>query len=587
MSIRLWLMVADCWLCGTSIELTEEQEQEALRLLREIDGSGATGVSPVPADRLGATGVSPVPVKEKHGQDARGTRPITPIVQAPRRVAAARAHRGTRARVRDLYEKGPAGVFWGEVFRNLPAWLISLVLHAMTLLLLGLWMHHPPQEPLAIFLSTAVSYQDLLGEEGTPKEPPPEAFEFDDPGSIDVTHMETEAKSIGKEEVELTNLEIDVPDPAGDFPNPTARSMIPLPPSAVGNMLAGRDPALRANLVRREGGTSFTEAAVARGLKWITRHQNANGSWSLHAFGRAPGCRGKCNGEGSVRSDTAGTALALLPMLGAGQTHVSGQYTDAVLGGLTWLVRQQRDNGDLRGRGGGRMYAHGLAAIVLCEAYALTGDEQLRGPARSAMDFIVRAQHPRGGWRYDPGQAADTSVVGWQLMALRSGQMAYLHVPPKTYELTEQYLDRAATDRLGALYPYMPGHGPTEVMTAEALLCRQYLGWPKEHPGLQAGAKYLMQHKPNTSRPNVYYWYYATQVLHHLGGKPWREWNSRMRTVLCNMQEKTGHAAGSWAPRGRFARQGGRLYMTSLAVCTLEVYYRHLPLYREDVLEGF
>ena len=35
MSIRLWLMVADCFRCGTSIELSSEQEQAALRLLRQ------------------------------------------------------------------------------------------------------------------------------------------------------------------------------------------------------------------------------------------------------------------------------------------------------------------------------------------------------------------------------------------------------------------------------------------------------------------------------------------------------------------------------------------------------------------------
>ncbi|MEX0819094.1 MAG: hypothetical protein WD070_05865, partial [Pirellulaceae bacterium] len=35
MSIRFWLMIADCWQCGTSIELSEEQEREARRLLAE------------------------------------------------------------------------------------------------------------------------------------------------------------------------------------------------------------------------------------------------------------------------------------------------------------------------------------------------------------------------------------------------------------------------------------------------------------------------------------------------------------------------------------------------------------------------
>jgi hypothetical protein len=57
------------------------------------------------------------------------------------------------------------------------------------------------------------------------------------------------------------------------------------------------------------------------------------------------------------------------------------------------------------------------------------------------------------------------------------------------------------------------------------------------------------------------------------------------------MQEQSGHPAGSWAPRGgaiggdHDTREGGRIYMTSLALCTLEVYYRYLPLYRSIDVE--
>jgi hypothetical protein len=34
--------------------------------------------------------------------------------------------------------------------------------------------------------------------------------------------------------------------------------------------------------------------------------------------------------------------------------------------------------------------------------------------------------------------------------------------------------------------------------------------------------------------------------------------------------------------RGRLGRSGGRLLITSLNLLTLEVYYRHLPLYYRD-----
>ena len=69
--------------------------------------------------------------------------------------------------------------------------------------------------------------------------------------------------------------------------------------------------------------------------------------------------------------------------------------------------------------------------------------------------------------------------------------------------------------------------------------------------------------------------------MHHAGGREWERWNFLMRDALVNTQEKQGELAGSWAPRGEHASAGGRLYMTSLAVCTLEVYYRHLPIFRQ------
>jgi hypothetical protein len=84
----------------------------------------------------------------------------------------------------------------------------------------------------------------------------------------------------------------------------------------------------------------------------------------------------------------------------------------------------------------------------------------------------------------------------------------------------------------------------------------------------------------------MYYNYYATQVMHHFGGAPWKRWNARMRDQLVNSQAKEGHESGSWFmldPHG--AGPGGRLYSTAMAAMVLEVYYRHLPLYRQESVE--
>jgi len=84
-----------------------------------------------------------------------------------------------------------------------------------------------------------------------------------------------------------------------------------------------------------------------------------------------------------------------------------------------------------------------------------------------------------------------------------------------------------------------------------------------------------------SSGADMYYNYYATQVIKHIGGSKWKKWNPKMRDFLVKSQDKKGNAAGSWHFGGKShaSEAGGRLYNTALACMTLEVYYRFLPLY--------
>lgn len=163
--------------------------------------------------------------------------------------------------------------------------------------------------------------------------------------------------------------------------------------------------------------------------------------------------------------------------------------------------------------------------------------------------------------------------------------MAGLEVPEEAFTRAAKFLDSVQEERSRGLFSYMPGSGASPAMTAEGLLARQYSGWRKNDPALIAGVNWLLQrHPPQQRRSNMYYWYYATQVMHHVGGPAWEEWNGQLRDMLVDMQETQGHEAGSWTPHDGHDRRGGRVYMTALAVCTLEVYYRHLPLYRSEAV---
>jgi hypothetical protein len=93
------------------------------------------------------------------------------------------------------------------------------------------------------------------------------------------------------------------------------------------------------------------------------------------------------------------------------------------------------------------------------------------------------------------------------------------------------------------------------------------------------GVNHLLAHLPRRDAVNFYYWYYGTQVMCHFGGQPWEKWNQQMAQTLLSLQIKNGHAQGSWSPGGGHDRVGGRVYSTALAVCMLEVYYRHIRVF--------
>jgi hypothetical protein len=190
----------------------------------------------------------------------------------------------------------------------------------------------------------------------------------------------------------------------------------PAPPrKPVPGSIYGRTGTIREKALREGGGTTASEAAVALGLEWLAKQQSPDGRWRLD---------GDFNDRGTA-NDVAGTALGLLPFLGAGKTHSERPYDKVVEKGLLFLLRKQdRQTGAI----GGGMYTHALATIALAEDYGMTSYPSLGRYVQRAVDYIVKAQHKGGGWRYAPGQAGDTSVTGWVVQALVTAKMAGLEV---------------------------------------------------------------------------------------------------------------------------------------------------------------
>jgi hypothetical protein len=455
-----------------------------------------------------------------------------------------------------------------EFVRRSPPLTVSLSLHVLVILGLALaYVRFERERRPVLDLSFASS---IVDEEDPGVEIPPE------PEPLEKPVME-EAKT----------EEPPVEDPVAAPPTKTEIAEAPgaavgeSSAPVIGTLLNGREEGQRKALVQAFGGSDATEAAVARALEWLIRNQGRDGLWSL---------QGPYVDGGSQENRLAATAMALLAFQGAGNTHKEGRHRAAVGRGMKALVAQQLPEGNFDISPVPQhhsLYAHAQATIALCELYGMTKDPTYEMPARRAVMYAVSAQGPNGGWRYEPGKEGDMSVTGWFLMALKSAEMAGLDVPPKTFAAVATFLDAVAVDG-GIRYGYRresPDIPPTQVtsaVTAEGLLCRQYLGWGRDDPRLVEGIERLTNGRlfDFENDKDVYAWYYVTQVAHHMGGPAWDRWNAAMREALPARQVQGGREAGSWDPAlDKWGHIAGRLYATCFCTYMLEVYYRHLPLY--------
>ena len=477
--------------------------------------------------------------------------------------------------------------FW---FVAAPSWLVSLLVHVAIIVLLAAVHTEPVQRVLSVLTaergdSATEGLQEFdisAGEIAPPAMSevlaPPTSVSS--PADVIPQMPELQISEFGNLQVDTSvkNL-VEQIVPSSSLTSNEAAQLF--------SSLSSRSSNVKGRMLERFGGNAASEKAVAMGLKWLAEHQARNGGWT---FAHSLVCRGQCKDDGRYLTATnAATAMALLPFLGAGQTHLEGEYQQTVRRGLEFLIRKMKVSSGAHPMGswledGGTMYSHGLAAITVCEAYAMTLDPDLLQPAQLSLNFIVDAQDPRGGgWRYAPKQPGDTSVVGWQLMALKSGAMGNLVVPQRTFRLANSFLESVSMNQ-GAFFGYDRPTAKIEgrlATTSVGLLCRMYLGVGKDDPGIVEGVKFMSARGPNLS--DLYYTYYATQVLRHYGGAEWDRWNVKLRDDLIKAQVTQGHAAGSWlthvSGRGGHQDKGGRLYCTSLATMILEVYYRHMPLY--------
>jgi len=362
----------------------------------------------------------------------------------------------------------------------------------------------------------------------------------------------------------------------------------------------------RAAAVAKFGGSPRTENAARIGLEWLARHQSADGRWSRVEFNRncRPGKR--CGGAGyhragyaSVPLDPAMTGLALLCFAADNSTHLRGKYKANVAAGVAYLRRIQTKAGRFgswpRGVDQYLMYNQGIATFALGELAVMSGDPKLKTAVEKAVRFIARAQQYRSGaWDYRDNQTGryDTSVTGWQVMALKSAHAAGVEIPHYTLYKVTAFLDTVTRPNGEVYYSNKnPSAGRKgQGMVAVGMASGQFLGLPSHSRLAKRQTDIILKHLPDwgklapepgkVSLDSIYYWYYATLAMFQAGGEPWETWNRQMKKELLLHQRRGGCSNGSWDPPHNFwGMVGGRLYSTTLNILNLQIYYRYLPIH--------
>jgi len=311
------------------------------------------------------------------------------------------------------------------------------------------------------------------------------------------------------------------------------------------------------------------DASILRGLGFLAKQQNPDGSFDTGG------------------PKVATTGLSLLAFLGAGDSPGLGRYGLNVQNAVGFLLARQAPDGYL-GAGERGMYTHAIVTLALTQAYGLEADAPTRARLHVALEkavaIIVAAQNaPKsnpvfaGGWRYERNSPdSDLSLSGWNSLALRAARDVGVDVPADSPKRAIEFVLHCFDEKSKG-FAYQPGNPAQTGETAIGVLCLYLLdSGDANAPKLDAATKYLESHPIDDNSPfPCYATYYVTQAAFQKGGDTWTRAGRPALERLINLQDKDG----GW-PQSKSSQEPGRPYATAMALQSLTVPYRLLPVYQ-------
>ncbi|WP_145281569.1 prenyltransferase/squalene oxidase repeat-containing protein [Pirellulimonas nuda] len=307
--------------------------------------------------------------------------------------------------------------------------------------------------------------------------------------------------------------------------------------------------------------TPATDAAIDRGLRYLSGAQLQDGSFGTVGYGR----------------NAAVVALGGMAMLGSGSEPGRGPYGKQLDRCIEYLMANTDASGFINADGAsshGPMYGHGFATLFLAEAYGQSDRRELRDKLESAVQLIISAQNDEGGWRYTPQPVdADLSVTICQIMALRAARNAGVFVPNQTVDRCIAYVRRCQNPDGG--FGYTPQDRSSLFPRSAAGVVALYNAGVYEGAEIDRGLKYLLAQRPDgrlAARQGHFYYgqYYAVQAMWQAGGEPWDTWYPAVRDTLLGLQQ----GDGSWAD------SNGPQYGAAMALIVLQTPNDMIPIFQ-------
>jgi hypothetical protein len=329
--------------------------------------------------------------------------------------------------------------------------------------------------------------------------------------------------------------------------------------------------------------------AVSRGLEYLARSQNSDGSFNENPH-----------------SNVAVTALAVLAYMANGNSLSKGRYQEQVRRGIRYLlqsVRMQQLPGDRFRRGyidrdidpQSRMHGHGYATMALALAYgSIPPDSPIdrrdyRYRLTLAIECTEASQDDSGGWGYLPHPTLhEGSVTVTQVWALRAARDAGFKVNRTVIDKAIRYLEASHDPETGGFcYSLDSRSQQTFALTAAALSTLFGLGEYGRRGMIGRGIEYMKRWTPASykRRPQWFYYgsFYAAQALWQAeatdwAGNYWKKWWPKVRDYLVHTQSRSD---GAWpAPSGESTWGVASAYATSMSVLILTVPLEILPIYQ-------